>query len=106
MADSTLRTHGLETFGSVDILVKNAGLIHPITRIADSDPEIWGKVIVVNVEGVYHGLLYAVSIMREQENDSIINISSEASNSFLDGRSHYCTTKAAVLHLIGVARKE
>ena len=45
-----------DTFGSVDLLVNNAGLIDPIARIADSDPGDWGNIIDVNVKGVYHGL--------------------------------------------------
>jgi len=34
-----------ETFGSVDILINNAGLIDPIARITDSDPEEWGLIL-------------------------------------------------------------
>ena len=95
-----------ETFGSVDLLVNNAGLIDPISRIADSDPEAWGKVVDVNIKGVYHGLRYALPVMREQGSGTVINISSGAANSFLEGWSHYCATKAAVLRLTGVAHKE
>nr|WP_298362409.1 SDR family oxidoreductase [uncultured Litoreibacter sp.] len=94
------------TFGSVDILVNNAGLIDPISRIADSDPEAWGKIVDVNVKGVYHGLRYAIPLMQAQGAGKIINISSGAANSFLEGWSHYCATKAAVLRLTGVAHKE
>ncbi len=95
-----------DTYGRVDILVNNAGLIDPIDRIADSDPEAWGRVVDVNVKGVYHGLRYALPIMRDQGDGTIINISSGAANSFLEGWSHYCATKAAVLRLTGVAHKE
>ncbi len=96
----------LGTFGSIDILVNNAGLIDPICRIADSDPEEWGRVVDVNVKGVYHGIRYAVPVMLAQGAGTIINISSGAANSFLEGWSHYCATKAAVLRLTGVAHKE
>ena len=95
-----------KTYGSVDILVNNAGLIDPISRIADSDPEAWAKVVDVNVKGVYHGLRYAIPVMQAQGRGTIINISSGAANSFLEGWSHYCATKAAVLRLTGVAHKE
>jgi len=86
--------------------VNNAGLIDPISRIADSDPEAWGKVVDVNIKGVYHGLRYALPVMREQGAGTVINISSGAANSALEGWSHYCATKAAVLRLTGVAHKE
>ncbi len=94
------------TFGSLDILVNNAGLIDPITTIADSDPTAWGKVLDVNIKGVYHGLRYALPVMRAQGYGTIINISSGAANSFLEGWSHYCASKAAVVRLTGIAHKE
>ncbi len=95
-----------DTFGSLDILVNNAGLIDPITTIADSDPTAWGKVLDVNIKGVYHGLRYALPVMRAQGYGTIINISSGAANSFLEGWSHYCASKAAVVRLTGIAHKE
>lgn len=105
-AVSSLMAYAKETFGSVDILVNNAGLIDPIARIADSDPQAWGNIVDVNVKGVYHGLRYAIPIMLEQGAGTIINISSGAANSALEGWSHYCATKSAVLRLTGVAHKE
>ena len=101
-----LMQYAQDTYGSVDILVNNAGLIDPISRIADSDPDEWGAVIDVNVKGVYHGLRYAIPLMRKQSAGTIINISSGAANSSLEGWSHYCASKAAVLRLTGVAHKE
>ncbi len=106
LAVAALMSHAQGTFGSVDVLVNNAGLIDPISRIADSDPEAWGAVVDVNVKGVYHGLRYAIPVMQAQGGGTIINISSGAANSFLEGWSHYCATKAAVLRLTGVAHKE
>ena len=105
-AVSDLMNHAKANFGRVDILINNAGLIDPIARIADSDPEAWGAVVDVNVKGVYHGLRYAIPIMQEQGGGVIINISSGAANSFLEGWSHYCAAKAAVFRLTGVAHKE
>lgn len=98
--------HAQETFGSVDILVNNAGLIEPIARIADSDPEQWAHIVDVNLKGVYYAMRNAIPLMREQGAGTIINISSGAANSFLEGWSHYCATKAAVQRLTGVAHKE
>ena len=105
-AVASLTRHATETFGSLDVLINNAGLIDPIDRIADSDPDAWARVIDVNVKGVYHGLRYALPVMRVQGSGTIINISSGAANSFLEGWSHYCASKAAVLRLTGIAHKE
>ncbi len=103
---SNLMLHAHSTFGSLDILINNAGLIDPIARIEDSDPEAWGKIIDVNVKGVYYGMRYAIPIMKDHGGGTIINISSGAANSFLEGWSHYCASKAAVFRLTGVAHKE
>lgn len=105
-AVAALIQHTHDTFGSVDLLVNNAGLIDPIARIADSDPDDWGNIIDVNVKGVYHGLRYAIPVMQAQGAGTIINISSGAANAALEGWSHYCASKAAVLRLTGVAHKE
>jgi 3-oxoacyl-[acyl-carrier protein] reductase len=96
----------LEAYGRLDILVNNAGLIEPIVRIADSDPSEWSRVVDVNFKGVYYGLREALPVMIGQGGGTIINISSGAATSRLEGWSHYCATKAAVLMLTRCADKE
>lgn len=96
----------VEAFGRIDILVNNAGSIEPIARLADSDPEQWGAVADVNYKGVYHGIRAALPRMLAQGSGTIINISSGAATSALEGWSHYCSTKAAVLMLTRCTDKE
>ena len=93
-------------FGRVDILVNNAGVIEPIARLGDSDPAHWDRVVDINFKGVYHGLRAAIPIMSAQGSGVIVNISSGAATSALEGWSHYCSTKAAVLSLTRCADKE
>ena len=93
-------------FGGLDILVNNAGVIDPIARIADSDPDEWSKVADINYKGVYYGLRAAIPIMEAQGSGTIVNISSGAATSALEGWSHYCSTKAAVLSLTRCADEE
>ena len=89
----------VESFGGLDILVNNAGVIDPIARIEESDPEAWDQVVDINFKGVYHGMRAAIPAMKKRGGGVIINISSGAATGALEGWSHYCATKAAVLSL-------
>ncbi len=96
----------IDRTGSIDVLINNAGTIDPIARLADSDTHSWGQIVDVNFKGVYHGLRFAIPEMVGAGGGTIINISSGAATSALEGWSHYCATKAAVLSLTRVAHKE
>ena len=96
----------VETFGRLDFLVNNAGVIDPVARLADSDPEAWARAADINYKGVYYGLRAAIPIMTRQGSGVIVNISSGAATSPLEGWSHYCSSKAAVLMLTRCADKE
>ena len=96
----------VEQYGRLDILVNNAGIIEPIHRLEDSEPDAWSGVIDTNLKGVYYGIRYAAPVMAEQGRGTIINISSGAATSALEGWSHYCASKAGVLSLTRCADKE
>jgi len=96
----------VRAFGRLDVMVNNAGLIEPIARLAESDPADWARVADVNLKGVYHGLRAAIPAMLETGGGTVINISSGAATSPLEGWSHYCASKAAALMLTRCADKE
>lgn len=91
-------------FGGLDCLINNAGVIDPIANLDTSDPDAWGKVIDINVKGVYHGLRAAIPLM--SAGGVIVNISSGAAGGALEGWSHYNCSKAAVLSLTKTAENE
>lgn len=93
-------------FGPIHVLINNAGLIEPIARLADSDPKDWGRVVDVNLKGVYHGLRAVLPGMLAAGAGTVLNLSSGAASSALEGWSHYCATKAAVLALTRCADRE
>ena len=96
----------ISEFGGIDILVNNAGVIDPIARLTDCDPGDWGNVIDINVKGVFNALHSAIPHMEKQGSGVIVNISSGAATSALEGWSHYCASKAAALSLTRCTHKE
>ncbi len=93
-------------FGRLDILVNNAGIIDPISRIENSEPDSWGLVVDVNLKGVYYCMRAAYEVMQMNGGGVIVNLSSGAASGALEGWSHYCATKAAVLALTRCGHKE
>jgi NAD(P)-dependent dehydrogenase (short-subunit alcohol dehydrogenase family) len=69
--------HAVATFGRVDGLYNNAGIMPEADHsVIDTDVDTWDKVMAVNVRGVFLGCKYAIPQMLEQGSGSIINIAS------------------------------
>ncbi|GLQ35639.1 short-chain dehydrogenase [Amylibacter marinus] len=98
----TARDH----FGSLDIVINNAGIIDPVERLEEADPEAWAMVLDINTKGAFHGIRHALPLMKAQGGGTIITIGSGAATSALEGWSHYCASKAAVHHLNACLHKE
>ncbi len=93
-------------FGSLDVLINNAGVINPISRLETVDPEAWGQLIDINLKGVLHGVRAALPVMVNSGGGTIINISSGAATNALEGWSAYCSSKAGALMLTRCIDKE
>ncbi|MEM7130598.1 MAG: SDR family NAD(P)-dependent oxidoreductase [Chloroflexota bacterium] len=63
-------------FGTVDILMNNAGLIEPMVHFLKADKAWWDRIIGVNLTGTFLCCLKASHIMAKQGSGSIINMSS------------------------------
>jgi len=96
----------LARWGRIDVLVNNAGVIDPIARIAEAEPEAWGRAQDVNLKGVFHGMRAAIPVMRAQGGGTIITVSSGAALRPLEGWSAYCASKAGALMLTQAAHLE
>ena len=86
-----------EDLGPITIMVANAGVIEPISRIETSDPAGWGAAIDVNVKGVYHAARAVLPGMISRGGGRIITTGSGAAHGPLEGWSHYSASKAAAL---------
>ena len=105
-AFGTAISAALDLTGTLDILVNNAGVIDPIGHLSESDPEEWLRAADINYKSVYCGLRHALPIMKSQGSGTIINVSSGAAHSPLEGWSHYCSAKAADAMLTRCAHLE
>jgi NAD(P)-dependent dehydrogenase (short-subunit alcohol dehydrogenase family) len=67
----------VETFGRIDVLVANAGII-PLNTIVEATPEDWDRVMAVDGRGMFLTCKFAVEAMLEQEEPggSIVCLSS------------------------------
>jgi len=96
----------IQTFGKIDVVINNAGVIDPIGALSQADPEAWGKAIDINLKGVMHGMRAAMGPMIAQGSGTIITVSSGAAHNPLEGWSAYCASKAGAYMLTQVADRE
>ena len=85
----------LSTYGRIDVLINNAGLM-PLSPLDQIKVEEWDQMIDVNIKGVLYGIAAVLPMMRQQKSGHIINVSSVAGHKVFPGAAVYCATKFAV----------
>lgn len=86
----------VERFGSVSILVNNAG-IQTDAEVEVMPEEMWDETISINLKGVFNCSKAVIPHMRKQGYGRIINISSMSAHRGSFRHAHYCAAKAGVL---------
>ncbi|MBQ2261638.1 MAG: SDR family oxidoreductase [Loktanella sp.] len=95
-----------KTFGGLDVLINNAGVVDPMGDFAGLDPDEWGRTIDINLKGVMHGMRAVIPGMIAQGHGTILNISSGAAHNPVEGWTAYCASKAGAYMLTRTADLE
>ncbi|OLL33155.1 3-oxoacyl-ACP reductase [Burkholderia sp. SRS-W-2-2016] len=93
----TLRDAAIEDFGSVQIVVNNAGTTHRNKPVLDVTEAEFDRVYAVNVKSIYWSVQEFVPYFREQGGGSFINIASTAGVRPRPGLVWYNGSKGAVI---------
>ncbi|MGI9333214.1 MAG: glucose 1-dehydrogenase [Gammaproteobacteria bacterium] len=87
----------VQAFGSVDIVVNNAGTTHKNQPLLNVDEAAFDRVFAVNVKSIFLSALHTVPVFRKQGHGVMINIASTAGVRPRPGLVWYNATKGAVI---------
>lgn len=102
---SRLVDTAVQTFGRVDVIINNAGLMPnaPLERLKVDE---WERMIDVNLKGVLYGIAAVLPEMTARGSGHIINIASIGALSVFPMAAVYCATKYAVRAISDGLRQE
>jgi len=92
------------TFGKVDILINNAGIAHTLAPVSELTPQLWRKVIDINLTGTFLCSHFCLPLMKAGA--TVINNLSVAASGSFPGHSGYNASKYGALGLTNTMREE
>lgn len=88
--------HVLDTHGTVDVLVNNAGW-DAVGPFVDSSVDEWDRIVSINLYGTLHMCQAVMPALIAQGGGSIVNIGSDAARVGSTGEAVYSATKGGVV---------
>ena len=98
-------TAAQERFGSIDVLINNAGVM-PLSPLAALKQDEWTRMIDVNIRGVLNGIAAVLPRFIAKGSGHIINVASIGAHFVLPSAAVYCATKYAVWAITEGLRQE
>jgi 3-oxoacyl-[acyl-carrier protein] reductase len=95
----------VENFGTIDVLVNNAGITKDTLMLRMSEDD-FDSVINVNLKGAFNMLKHTSKIMLKQKSGTIINMSSVVGITGNVGQVNYSASKAGIIGMTKSAAKE
>jgi NAD(P)-dependent dehydrogenase (short-subunit alcohol dehydrogenase family) len=93
-------------FGRLDVAVNNAGIAGVLVPMTDYPPDIWNRVLAVNLSGVFHCMRAELPIMAKQGGGAIVNMASILGTVGFAGAAAYVAAKHGVIGLTRTAALE
>ena len=89
----------VDTYGALNILINNAGIMDGMMPVGETTDDLWEKVLNINLSGVMFACRQAVNMMTDEGGGCIINTASVGGLNGCRAGAAYTASKFAVVGL-------
>lgn len=89
----------VQQYGRIDGFFNNAGIEGKQNLTENYGSETFDKVVSINLNGVFYGMKYVLSVMKKQGSGSVVNTASVGGIRGVGNQSGYAATKHGVVGL-------
>ena len=95
----------IDSFGTIDILVANAGIMRP-QSVHEASEQDWADVMAVHANGTFNCYRHAISHMIQKNSGTVITTGAAMAQGYFPGLAAYRAAKAAILSMTLHAAEE